>query len=40
MKQWQFGQQLGWEDLELVELPNPTPAPGEVLLRLRAASLN
>src|SRR5437879_13921033 len=28
------------EQLELVELPRPDPAPGEVLVRVHAASLN
>lgn len=40
MKQWQLGQQPGWQNLQLVEQPEPTPGPGEVLVRLRAASLN
>lgn len=40
MKQWQLGPQPGWQHLELVELPEPTPGAGEVLVRLRAASLN
>ncbi len=40
MKQWQLGQQPGWQNLQLVEQPDPTPGTGEVLVRLRAASLN
>lgn len=40
MKQWQLGQQPGWQNLQLVEQPELTPGPGEVLMRLRAASLN
>ncbi len=40
MKQWQLGSQPGWESLELTERPDPRPGPGEVVVRLRAASLN
>lgn len=40
MKQWQFGQQTGSENLELIESPEPAPGVGEVLVRLRAATLN
>lgn len=40
MKQWQLGSQPGWENLECVEAADPRPGPGEVLVRLRAASLN
>jgi len=40
MKQWQLGSQPGWEHLELVERPDPRPGPGEVVVRVRAASLN
>src|SRR3712207_1934132 len=28
------------ENLEIADLPTPTPGPGEVLLRVRAAALN
>lgn len=31
---------LGTDNLRLKELPDPTPGPGQVLVRLRAASLN
>jgi alcohol dehydrogenase len=31
---------MGLENLTIRELPDPTPGPGEVLVRLRAASLN
>lgn len=40
MKQWQLGQQPGWQNLKLIDQPEPTPGAGEVLVRLRAASLN
>ena len=33
-------ESLGVENLRLKELPDPRPGPGEVLVRLRAASLN
>jgi NADPH:quinone reductase-like Zn-dependent oxidoreductase len=31
---------FGLENLEVVELPDPTPGPGQVLIRVRAISLN
>jgi alcohol dehydrogenase len=31
---------LGVENLRLIDLPDPSPGPGQVLVRLRAASLN
>jgi NADPH:quinone reductase-like Zn-dependent oxidoreductase len=40
MKQWQLGKTKGVENLQLVEKESPTPGPGQVLVRLRAASLN
>lgn len=39
MKQYQL-QAFGYEGLTLVDAPDPTPGPGEVLVRLRAVSLN
>ena len=33
-------ESLGTENLRLKDLPDPRPGPGEVLVRLRAASLN
>ncbi|MGQ0546765.1 MAG: zinc-dependent alcohol dehydrogenase family protein [Betaproteobacteria bacterium] len=39
MKAWQLAQ-WSLEHLALVERPEPRPGPGEVLLRLKAASLN
>lgn len=40
MNQWQLGPQPGWEHLEKVEVSDPRPGAGEVVVRLRAASLN
>jgi NADPH:quinone reductase-like Zn-dependent oxidoreductase len=40
MKQWQLGAQPGWENLEWVDGADPSPGPGEVVVRLGAASLN
>jgi len=39
MTAWQVSQQ-GRQDLKLVDIPRPTPRPGELLVRLKAASLN
>ena len=39
MRAWQFSS-FGLENLEFVEQPTPTPGPGEVLLGVRAISLN
>ncbi len=33
-------QSFGYDNLTLVELPDPAPGPGEVLVRMRAVSLN
>ena len=40
MKQWQLGRQPGWQHLALTEQPEPKPGTGEVLVRMKAASLN
>ncbi len=40
MKAYQIRGQFGLDHLELVDLPDPAPAAGEVLVRLRAVSLN
>jgi len=40
MKVWQLRAQTGPMALEMVELPEPTPGPGQVLVRVQAASLN
>lgn len=39
MRVWQIPR-FGIESLEFVERPNPEPGPGEVLVRIRAVSLN
>src|SRR3546814_15470990 len=40
MKAYQFSSGGTIDTLELVDVPTPRPGPGEVLLRMRAASLN
>ena len=40
MKAYQIVGSFGLENLKLVELPDPQPGPGQVLVRMRAASLN
>lgn len=40
MKSWQITQFTGPDSLCLVDVPDPKPGPGEVLVRIRAASLN
>jgi len=40
MKAWQLSAQTGPTALQIVDLPEPVPGPGQVLVRVRAASLN
>ena len=40
MKAFQITGSFGLDNLKLVELPEPKPGPGQVLVRMRAASLN
>ena len=40
MRSWTIARPGGIEGLELVERPVPVPGPGEVLVKMRAASLN
>ncbi len=40
MKVVEIHERFGLENLRLAERPDPTPGPGQVLLRMRAASLN
>ena len=40
MKAFQFRERVALDDLAMVELPMPVPGAREVLLRMRAASLN
>jgi NADPH:quinone reductase-like Zn-dependent oxidoreductase len=40
MRVWELSGQFGMENLHLVDRPMPAPGPGQVLVRLRAASLN
>jgi NADPH:quinone reductase-like Zn-dependent oxidoreductase len=40
MKTWHLTQQTGPGALQLVDLPDPTPGPGEVLIHVRATALN
>ena len=40
MKAFQIVGNFGLENLKLVELPDPQPGPGQVLVRMRAAALN
>jgi NADPH:quinone reductase-like Zn-dependent oxidoreductase len=40
MKAWQIVERGSLDGLRLVDLPEPSPGPGEVLVRIRAVSLN
>jgi NADPH:quinone reductase-like Zn-dependent oxidoreductase len=40
MKAWQVTAPTGADGLKLTELPEPKPGPGQVLVRVRANSLN
>ena len=40
MRALQLVDKLGVENLRVVELPDPSPGPHEVLVRMRAVSLN
>jgi len=40
MRAWELRGGFGLDHLELVERPDPEPGPGEVLVRLEAASIN
>ena len=40
MRAFQIQEKFGLENLRLTELPDPGPGPGEVLLKMRAVSLN
>ena len=40
MRAWRFTGGFGPENLKIVELPDPVPGPGEVVVRVRACSLN
>ena len=40
MRALQVSQPWGIDNLDIVEVPDPTPGPGEVLVRMKAVSLN
>ncbi len=40
MRTFQIQENFGLENLRLTELPDPSPGPGQVLLKMRAVSLN
>jgi NADPH:quinone reductase-like Zn-dependent oxidoreductase len=40
VKTWRFVEAFGPENLRLVDLPEPTPGPGQAVVRVRACSLN
>jgi NADPH:quinone reductase-like Zn-dependent oxidoreductase len=40
VKAWRFTGGFGFENLKIVELPEPQPGPGQAVVRVRACSLN
>ncbi|SVD27057.1 uncharacterized protein METZ01_LOCUS379911, partial [marine metagenome] len=40
MKAYQIRDEWSLEHIELVEIPKPSPGPGEVLVEMKASSLN
>lgn len=40
MKAWRFSTAFGLDNLELIEVPDPSPGPGQAVVRVRACSLN
>lgn len=40
MRSWRFLEGFGLQNLRLVDLPEPTPGPGQAVVRVRACSLN
>ena len=40
MKAYQIRDEWSLEHIELVEIPKPYPGPGEVLVEMKASSLN
>ena len=40
MKVWQVAREWSIDAMELVEQPEPSPGPGQIVVRMRAASLN
>lgn len=40
MRVWSYVDRVALDDLQLVERPDPTPGPHDVVLRMRAAALN
>ena len=40
MRTWEAQNEWGIDHLKLVDRPSPRPGPGEIVVRMRAASLN
>lgn len=40
MKAWTYVDRIALDDLQLVDRPDPTPGPRDIVLRMRAAALN